>query len=165
MSLNRYEATITCITCKSNTRTIRPETSKLVFQVLFNNVTLVGMQGFNNFRALRRVREAFTVQKNLLDTRRMDMISLRTYVNVMQGKVSKIDRKEQCLILNDNSFLSYDLLFLMTGEQFRKPLKTSEANENPENVFIINNALDANRAIAKLKELMMYNRDPDCKSS
>lgn len=121
------------------------------------------MQGFNNFKALRRVRESFTVQKNFLGTRRMDMISLRTYVNVMQGKIIKIDRKEQCVILNDNSFLPYDLLFLMMGEQFRRPFKSGEVNDNPENVFINNNAMDANRAIAKLKELMSYNRDPDCK--
>lgn len=126
---------------------------------------MVGMQGINNFKALRKVRENFTVQKNFIDTRRLDMISLRTYVNMVQGKVTKIDRKEQIIHLNENSFLQYDLLFLMTGEQFRKPPRTYEGGENPENVFLINNAVDANKAILKLKELMMYNKDPDCKQN
>ncbi|KAJ8916545.1 hypothetical protein NQ315_000187 [Exocentrus adspersus] len=125
--------------------------------VLFNNVTLVGIQGFNNLKALKKVRDSFTILKNFNDSKRMDMISLRTYVNLMQGKLHKIDRKEQVVILQDNTFLPYDLLFLMTGEQFKKP----ERSENPENVFLVNNAIDANRALAKLKEVMTLERDPD----
>ncbi|KAJ8967039.1 hypothetical protein NQ314_003156 [Rhamnusium bicolor] len=83
------------------------------------------------------------------------MISLRTYVNVCQGKLTKIDRRDQYIVVNDNSFLPYDYLFFMTGEQFRKPEKGNRTPfaEDPDNVFVINHGIDANNALRSTNSL------------
>ncbi|KAF7266503.1 hypothetical protein GWI33_020184 [Rhynchophorus ferrugineus] len=120
----------------------------------FNNVTLVCPNGLH-LRLPKKVKEFFTVQKNFMTEKYIDMISLKTYVQVVTGNITQINRKEQYIVINDHSSLSYDLLFLMCGEKFQKPLKDYRMPfaENPENVFIINSPMDGNKAILKLKEI------------
>ncbi|KAG5866672.1 hypothetical protein JTB14_013124 [Gonioctena quinquepunctata] len=121
----------------------------------FNNVTLICSTGLAYTKVANRVRDSFMVKKNFMDARYMDMISFRTYVNIVQGNITKIDRKEQYVVVNKNGFLYYDLLFLMSGEQYQMPLRSDRTpfREKPENVFILNNAVDANNAVLKLKYL------------
>lgn len=76
-------------------------------------------------------------------------MNLRTYVNSVTGKVTEIRRRDQTIIINNEMLLPYDLLFLMTGEMFLRPINS----DKPENLFIINNAYDANNALMKLKYL------------
>nr|CAI5824829.1 unnamed protein product [Callosobruchus analis] len=131
--------------------------------VTFNNVTLICASGMSACRVGNRVREAFLIKKYFTDPRHMDMVSLKTYVNVISGKVSKIDKKNQILVINNSSFIPYDMLFLMNGEQFLQPIRQNRIPfvEKPENVFVINNAIEANSAVMKLKQLHANYADPD----
>ncbi|XP_030755200.1 cilia- and flagella-associated protein 61-like [Sitophilus oryzae] len=126
----------------------------------FNNVSLVCQNGLN-LRLPKKVKEMFSVQKNFITEKYMDMVNLKSYVQVVMGNLSKIDRKEQYIVINDHSLLNYDLLFLMCGEKFQKPLQDYRMPfaENPENVFVINSPTDGNKAIIKLKEI---NRTDKC---
>ncbi|XP_076254261.1 LOW QUALITY PROTEIN: cilia- and flagella-associated protein 61-like [Rhynchophorus ferrugineus] len=128
----------------------------------FNNVTLVCPNGLH-LRLPKKVKEFFTVQKNFMTEKYIDMISLKTYVQVVTGNITQINRKEQYIVINDHSSLSYDLLFLMCGEKFQKPLKDYRMPfaENPENVFIINSPMDGNKAILKLKEINRSEKSED----
>ncbi|CAH1987496.1 unnamed protein product [Acanthoscelides obtectus] len=131
--------------------------------VTFNNVTLICASGMAASKVGSRIRDAFLIKKYFMDPRHMDMISLKTYVNVISGKVSKIDKKNQILVINNNSFISYDMLFLMNGEQFLQPIRQNRTPfvEKPDNVFVINNAIEANNAVMKLKQLHANYGDRD----
>ncbi|CAH1279957.1 unnamed protein product [Diabrotica balteata] len=129
--------------------------------VTYNNITMVCPNGLSHKKISNKIKEGFMVKKNFMDARYMDMISLKTYVNFVLGKVTKIDRKEQYIIINNDSFLPYDMLFLMIGEQFQKPTRPNKIpfQESPDNVFVINNALDANQAVTKLRHLYHKGND------
>lgn len=90
--------------------------------------------------------------------RYMEMISLKTYMGVVTGNLTQIDRKAKYVVINDHKALRYDLLFLMCGEKFQKPLQEYRMPfaENPDNVFLINCPMDANKAVAKLKEYQRH---------
>lgn len=81
--------------------------------------------------------------------RYLDELNLRTYVNSVTGKLTAIRRKDQMIIINNEVLLPYDLLFLMAGEIFLRPVNSNK----PENLFVINNAYEANNALIKLKSL------------
>ncbi|XP_057670515.1 cilia- and flagella-associated protein 61-like isoform X2 [Diorhabda carinulata] len=129
--------------------------------VTYNNITMICPNGFRHKKINNKIRDSFGVKKNFMDARYMDMINLKAYINIVQGKITKIDRKEQYVVVNNNSFLEYDMLFLMTGEQFQKPTKLNKQrfSEKPENVFVINSALDANQAVSKLRHLYRKRKD------
>ncbi|KAJ8956355.1 hypothetical protein NQ318_015093 [Aromia moschata] len=122
--------------------------------VTFNNVTLVGNHGIKHLHVASKFQEAFMVKKYFIDQRYMELLSMRTYVNYVQGRITKIDRKEKFIVVNDNSYLAYDLLFLMAGESFLKPKRQSTATipEEPINCFVVNDAIDAHNAVLKLKQ-------------
>lgn len=159
-SIHRYQINtkIVVVGC-SNTayaflESLLLRTHNLNYMVSFNNVTLVCPDDIHQ-KLPKKVKELFTLQKNFMTERYMDMISLKTYVNVVSSAITQINRKERYIVLNDQQSLRYDLLFLMCGETFQKPLHEYRLPfaENPENVFLINGPAEGNRAIVKLKQL------------
>ncbi|XP_060532710.1 cilia- and flagella-associated protein 61-like isoform X2 [Cylas formicarius] len=124
------------------------------YQVTFNNITLVCADGINP-KIPKKAQEFFAVQKNFITSKYLDTIRLETYVNVVNGVLTEINRKDQYIVINDQAMLQYDLLFLMCGEEFQMPLKSYKLPfvETPNNVFLINGPLDGNRAVAELKKM------------
>ncbi|CAG9770000.1 unnamed protein product [Ceutorhynchus assimilis] len=124
------------------------------FKINFNNVAIVSPDGINK-KIPRKVNEIFIVQKNFMSEKYMESINLKAYVNVVIGNITTIDRRQKLIIVNDHKMLRYDLLFLMTGEKFQKPLQSYRLpfQENPMNMFLVNCAVDAYNAIKALKEL------------
>ncbi len=45
-------------------------------------------------------------------------LSLRSWVNVIVGKMTSIDRRKKQILINDQTILPYDHLVLCTGEQY-----------------------------------------------
>lgn len=136
------------------------------FQVIFNNITLVSTQGFYQTNVSENIRSCFLVKKNFLQGRFLDEINLRTYVNSVIGKLTEIRRKDRILVINNNSALPYDLLFLMTGEIYLRPyndLIQQSYCHKPVNLFIINCAADASTSLLKLKSLHNELTVSDCK--
>lgn len=128
------------------------------YLVSFSNVTVVSPHGVTYHKPPSPVREMVFVSDGHVDRRYMDSICLKTYINVVTGVMTSINRKEKYVGLNDDSFLPYDYLFLMCGEQFQKPpAKKKEIvkkrSEFPQNVFIINTEADAGNAFNALKNL------------
>lgn len=125
-------------------------------QVIYTNITLViSSQGLNHSKVSNKVRDSFLIKKHFLDDRYLDALNLKTYINTVTGKISEIRRKEQAVILNEQMYLPYDLLFLMTGECFQNPMETITSSDQllPENVYIINTAADVSSALKKFKSL------------
>lgn len=95
----------------------------------------------------------------------LDQIGLKSFVNFVQGGVTKINRKEKTIFINDSYHIKYDLLFMMCGEMFQRPLRQNKHpfEENPDNVYIVNTPFDANVALSKLKILRQKNKKGQCK--
>ncbi|XP_063927085.1 cilia- and flagella-associated protein 61-like isoform X2 [Zophobas morio] len=128
------------------------------YMVVFPNITVVSPHGIAYHKQPSPIREMVFVGDGHLDRRYMDSICLRTYVHVVTGVMTMIDRKEKFISLNDDTHLPYDYLFLMCGEQFQKPpIKKKEIVKKrvdfPQNVFIINTEADAGNAFNALKNL------------
>lgn len=89
-------------------------------------------------------------------------MSLRAWVNVVYGKMTRIDRKKKLVTVNHNTFVPYDHLILCTGTQYQVPTPTeadvsqhvtnNEVPNNParrfegvppKNVFTINDQYEA----------------------
>lgn len=45
-------------------------------------------------------------------------ISLRSWINIIAGKLSSIDRRKKQIVINNTSILPYDHLVLCTGSQY-----------------------------------------------
>jgi len=45
-------------------------------------------------------------------------LSLRSWINVIIGKMTSIDRRKKEILINERTFLPYDHLVLCTGEQY-----------------------------------------------
>lgn len=131
--------------------------------MLFNNVTVV-CQSKISFSS-NKAHDVFFVKKHFIDLQYLDQIGMKSFVNFLQGQVTKIDRKEKKLIINDKNQLKYDYLFMMFGEMFHKPLKyyRQHFKETPDNVFIVNTYIDVNKALLQLKYLLNRNQGSDCK--
>lgn len=87
----------------------------------------------------------------------LSLLSLPTYVTVITGVMSAIDRKNKHIVVNGSS-LHYDMLFLMCGKQYQMPKRSEEKKgktvERPNNVFIVNTEIDIDQVIKTLKELI-----------
>lgn len=94
----------------------------------------------------------------------MEELSLRTYINIVNGIMTGLDRKKKRVIINGSSFIDYDYLFLMCGTQFQTPIVATRKKKKkqlafPQNVFIINGTLDSNKALIKLQDLTEFVED------
>lgn len=119
--------------------------------VTFTNVTLVAPHILNHQIDVNTIRDMMFVVTSNLSYRYLQMHQIRTYVNVINGVLTEIDRKNKKIILNGGQELYYDLLFLMCGEQYQKPKCGKKTVEYPNNVFIINTETDASHSLCYLK--------------
>lgn len=139
-------------------------------RLIFNNITLISPQGLPYQREGEETRDAMFVTKGIFSYKRMQLLSLRTYINIVNGVMTEIDRKQKRVIINYGAFVPYDYLFLMCGEQFQKPKiemkKKRKAERFPQNVFIINSETDAASALAKVASLISeHENNPEkCKN-
>lgn len=145
------------------------------YHVIFNNITLISTHGIPYQKSEDPIRDAFFVKHGVRDHKRMQMINMRTYINIVNGIMTEIDRKNRKLIVNYNNAISYDLLFLMCGEQFQKPKfkeqsvskqkkkKKQGSSSFPKNVFVVNSEVDASHCISKLSDILLAETAENCK--
>lgn len=132
------------------------------YHVYFTNVTVVSPHGLAYFRPPHKIRDMFFVHRSKFCFRWLNLTSLKTYVNVVFGVMTGINRKEKYITVGEESELPYDYLFLMCGHQFPRLHLKLVKNENvkwtlldnPQNVFYINTEIDASQSLRKLKNLI-----------
>lgn len=101
-------------------------------------------------------------------------ISLRTWINVVYGKMTNIDRKKKLVIVNNGTVVPYDHLIISVGQQYQIPAPT-EADitagvtnaelpnppdrrcfkNSPKNLFLINDAYDAAVALYWIENYLL----------
>ncbi|GJQ86024.1 hypothetical protein Trydic_g14968 [Trypoxylus dichotomus] len=133
------------------------------YRVTFNNITLVSPHGVCRQRT-NKVRDILIPSRSILHGFYLSQLSLRSYVNVVNGVMTEINRKQKTITLNNN-YLPYDLLFLTCGIQYQIPQRFGKYKriEFPDNVFIVNSEIDADIALTKLNRIVNDSDDPKYK--
>jgi hypothetical protein len=92
----------------------------LVFRshLRFNNLTLVTINGVPGSLAADPLRDS--LRANSLNYSHNDYasLSLRSWVNIIEGQMTSIDRRKKHIIINERTILPYDHLILCAGEQY-----------------------------------------------
>ncbi|XP_057303252.1 cilia- and flagella-associated protein 61-like isoform X1 [Hydractinia symbiolongicarpus] len=125
----------------------------------FNNLILISeTEAFEIDGAFDNLKNAFIPQSFDFNSKQKALKSLKTWVNFVKGKLTRIDRKNKCLTIDGSHKVPYDQLLLCTGEQYHATIPTgadveqlvttSEAVQikrrqppevfKPENVFVLN---------------------------
>eukprot|EP00794_Sanderia_malayensis_P017621 gene17621-19375_t len=85
----------------------------------FNNLTLVSENG------LQLNDDMSLLSKSLcFSQKEMDAMSLPTWISIVAGKMTKIDRVNKNVVINNERHIPYDHLLLCTGQQFQYPVPT-----------------------------------------
>lgn len=125
-------------------------------QVTFTNVTMIAPHVLNHQKEPNAARDMMFVTTSNLSYSYLQMHQTKTYMSMLNGVLTEIDRKNKKIVLNDGEVLNYDFLFLMCGEQYQKPMRSDRKtyNEYPNNVFIINTETDASHSLHSLHNIM-----------
>jgi len=108
----------------------------------FNNLTLVSYEDL--FYNSDDVSNMFLPQCLNYNEKRRSLLSLKTWINVVQGKVTKLDRKSKNLIMEGNKKLPYDELLLCCGEQYNMAVPTGA---DVQMLFTTTEALDLKQQV------------------
>ncbi|XP_076819152.1 cilia- and flagella-associated protein 61-like isoform X1 [Clavelina lepadiformis] len=87
----------------------------------FNNLTLISKRGLPD--SLHSSALSYTSDD-------LAYLSLRSWVNVVQGIMTAIDRSKKQVVMSDGARVSYDHLILCTGQQYQIPAPTGADVEN-----------------------------------
>ncbi|KAL3874225.1 hypothetical protein ACJMK2_037270 [Sinanodonta woodiana] len=128
----------------------------------FNNLTLISPHGLPGEMAKDVQRDLMLSTSHCYHHTEAAMIALRTWVNIVYGKMTVIDRKKKVVIVNNDTVVPYDHLVICTGQQYQIPAPTDvDVNSGvtsddlpnnpdrryygvkPKNLFTINDEYDA----------------------
>lgn len=84
----------------------------------FNNLTLVSDKGLPDSLPFNHIRDKMLSKSLNYEHDDHARMSLRSWVNVIFGKITSIDRKKKQICINSKRTLPYDHLILCTGEQY-----------------------------------------------
>ena len=84
----------------------------------FNNLTLVSTHGLPDSLKPDELREGMRAHTLNYNSTTYATISLRSWVNLITGQLTAIDRRRKHVVINDRTILPYDHLVLCTGEQY-----------------------------------------------
>ncbi|KAK3713004.1 hypothetical protein QZH41_014115 [Actinostola sp. cb2023] len=141
----------------------------------FNNLTLISPKGLPGQTAPDLEVNQFLPSSGCVSLCFIDQdhahMSLRTWINVVKGKMTRIDRTNKIVWVTDGHKVPYDYLVICTGQQFQIPVPTgadistlvttSEVDKPsatvyqdplPGNVFTLNSLDDAAQTINWIKE-------------
>ncbi|XP_069686170.1 cilia- and flagella-associated protein 61-like [Periplaneta americana] len=134
----------------------------------FNNITLVARHGIPGDSDATKISNKLIIYEGHYNSQYLSMLNLRTWVNLIYGIMTAINREGKYIVINDEAILHYDYLMLFCGEQFEMPptVSSSEPKECihgrrasvdditsdvPQNVFCVNTEIDASNALIDLK--------------
>ncbi|XP_075233781.1 cilia- and flagella-associated protein 61 [Lycorma delicatula] len=90
--------------------------------VKYTNVMLVSPHGFPYNQKPHKAADLMCVYTGRYNHRFMTQLGLRTYINVVYGYMTAINREEKTIVIDYDKTLPYDYLFLFCGVQCSKPL-------------------------------------------
>ncbi|XP_073413522.1 cilia- and flagella-associated protein 61 isoform X1 [Dendrobates tinctorius] len=85
----------------------------------FNNITLISSHGLPGHNS--SMDESFLASSHCYNDKDYALMSLRSWVNVVVGKMTGIDRAAKFVIVSNDRKVPYDHLILCTGQQYQVP--------------------------------------------
>ncbi|KAL7063246.1 hypothetical protein AAHC03_0120 [Spirometra sp. Aus1] len=147
----------------------------------FNNLVLLSPRGLPNDSEEPEdtlVNHIFSPDY-MQERHRLGQVSLRTYVRLIIGKLTGLDRSRKVITVNGQSEVSYDYLILAPGLQFQAPcpvglnlwnlkaklsegIKTStieESQKHPSNLFTLNDMILTKHAVRYVQNKLLRQKD------
>ncbi|CAG5133003.1 unnamed protein product, partial [Candidula unifasciata] len=140
----------------------------------FNNVTLISPHGIPGDLPPNEIMELFLSHSYCYNHGDYAKMALRTWVNVVYGKMTSINRTKKQVIVNGSAIVPYDHLILATGLQYYVPAPTGAdvysgaCNESlpqspderysgrvPSNLFLVNDSYDAAVLMHRVEHQLM----------
>ncbi|XP_077166454.1 cilia- and flagella-associated protein 61 isoform X2 [Paroedura picta] len=140
----------------------------------FNNLTLISTHGLPGKQILGKKHKQFLINSHCFNDDDYALMSLFSWVNVVVGKMTGIDRSAKHIIVSNERKVPYDHLILCTGQQYQVPCPTGadirklltnrEVCHNssqkytgvvPSNLFILSDEEDCLQAMKWVKEKLI----------
>ncbi|XP_060109765.1 cilia- and flagella-associated protein 61 [Heteronotia binoei] len=137
----------------------------------FNNLTLISTHGLPGKQMLEKKHKQFLMNSHCFNDDDYALMSLCSWVNVVVGKMTGIDRSAKHVIVSKERKVPYDHLILCTGQQYQVPCPTGadirklltnrEVFQNckqkyigvvPSNLFVLTDEEDCLLAMKWVKE-------------
>ncbi|KAK6999486.1 cilia- and flagella-associated protein 61 [Biomphalaria glabrata] len=129
----------------------------------FNNITLISPHGLPGDLPPHEIRDTLLANSFAYGKDDYAKLALRTWVNVVYGKMTALDRTKKQVVVNDADVVPYDHLVICTGQQYLPPSPTGAElthkpvqketfpcspdaryrGQVPGNLYTINDAYDA----------------------
>ncbi|XP_075384094.1 cilia- and flagella-associated protein 61 [Tenrec ecaudatus] len=136
----------------------------------FNNLTLISTHGLPGKNFLATDQRSFLASDHCFNDKDYALMSLCSWVNVVVGRMTSIDRAAKQVLVSQEEIVLYDHLILCTGQQYQVPCPTgadiSQLLTNREipssgkqwytdivpcNLFTLNDEEDCSKALAWIK--------------
>ncbi|XP_032715180.1 cilia- and flagella-associated protein 61 isoform X2 [Lontra canadensis] len=100
------------------------ETLVFCSHLKFSNLTLISTHGLPGKRLLGTEQRKFLASDHCFQDRDYALMSLCSWVNVVVGRMTAIDRAAKHVVLSKEEIVLYDHLILCTGQQYQVPCPT-----------------------------------------
>ncbi|XP_076786023.1 cilia- and flagella-associated protein 61 isoform X2 [Arvicanthis niloticus] len=146
------------------------ETLVFCSHLKFNNLTLISTHGLPGKKLLGNEKRKFLASDHCFNDKDYALMSLCSWVNVVVGRMTAIDRAAKQVVVSKNEIVFYDHLILCTGQQYQVPCPTGADIQQhltnreviefsrqrytgtvPSNLFILNDEEDCVRTLFWLR--------------
>ncbi|XP_037599020.1 cilia- and flagella-associated protein 61 isoform X3 [Cebus imitator] len=100
------------------------ETLVFCSHLKFNNLTLISTHGLPGKELLDTEKRKFLASDHCFNDKDYALMSLCSWVNVVVGRMTGIDRATKHVVLSTDEIVLYDHLILCTGQQYQVPCPT-----------------------------------------
>ncbi|XP_032104012.1 cilia- and flagella-associated protein 61 isoform X2 [Sapajus apella] len=100
------------------------ETLVFCSHLKFNNLTLISTHGLPGKELLDTEQRKFLASDHCFNDKDYALMSLCSWVNVVVGRMTGIDRATKHVVLSTDEIVLYDHLILCTGQQYQVPCPT-----------------------------------------
>uniref|UniRef100_A0A8D2AHM7 Cilia and flagella associated protein 61 n=1 Tax=Sciurus vulgaris TaxID=55149 RepID=A0A8D2AHM7_SCIVU len=100
------------------------ETLVFCSHLKFNNLTLISTHGLPGKKLLGNEQRKFLASNHCFNDKDYALMSLCSWVNVVVGRMTGIDRAAKHVVVSKDQIVLYDHLILCTGQQYQVPCPT-----------------------------------------
>ncbi|XP_041911065.1 cilia- and flagella-associated protein 61 [Arvicola amphibius] len=116
------------------------ETLVFCSHLKFNNLTLISTHGLPGKKLLGSEQRKFLASDHCFNDKDYALMSLCSWVNVVVGRMTGIDRAAKHVVVSKNEIVFYDHLILCTGQQYQVPCPTgADINKHPTSREVVEN--------------------------
>ncbi|XP_063104699.1 cilia- and flagella-associated protein 61 isoform X2 [Cavia porcellus] len=110
------------------------ETLVFCSHLKFNNLTLISTHGLPGKKLLGSEQRKFLASDHCFNDKDYALMSLCSWVNVVVGRMTGIDRAAKHVVVSKDRAVPYDHLILCTGQQYQVPCPTgADISQHPTN--------------------------------